>query len=155
MKIILLKISVGLVLFFTVIYMCINTAALEDASPETLCDYTDFHMEYYYTTPPENGEYFYIGQEGRSEPDEVIQVTIRFVNDGKYPIDIDNMVITENDIVFCTAEDLGKTLPGKSGCRFCGHILQRANGEDIDYDEKEGFYIDDPNNLSDGSSFFM
>lgn len=106
-------ISVCFVLFCFLSCLICNTAALEDSSPEALCDYTDFYIEYYYTTPPENGEYFYIGQEGRPEPDEVIQVTLRFVNDGNYPVANGRMVITENDVAFLTAEDFAKTRPGK------------------------------------------
>ena len=107
------KFVIIVVLFCTVLLMLCNVSAFQDASLEALHDYADFYMEYYYSMPPENGEYFYIGQEGRPEPDEVIQITLRFVNDGNYPIANGRMVITENDIVFCTAEDFAKTQPGK------------------------------------------
>jgi len=126
------------IVFILILNMALNISPNENVSLDLLTDYPNFYIEYYYTIPPENGEYFYIGQEGRTEPDEVIQITLRFVNNGKYPIANGNMVITENDIVFCTAEDFGKTQPGKY-TEF-GFAAMGTMGSDTRkyFDEKKG-----------------
>ena len=91
----------------------INISSHEETAEDTLLSEPDFYMEYYYTPPPQNGIYFEVGQEGYPEPDEVIQVTLRFINNGGFSLANGNLVITENNVVVYTAKEFGKTRPGK------------------------------------------